>query len=41
MWGMREKNMTDREILEKYIDFKNSCLDKEEKSEGNGHVIQI
>ena len=23
--------MTDREILEKYIDFKNSCLDKEEK----------
>ena len=25
------KNMTDREILEKYIDLKNSCLDKEEK----------
>ena len=23
--------MTDREILEKYIDLKNSCLDKEEK----------
>ena len=31
MQGMREKNMTDREILEKYIDLKNSCLDKEEK----------
>ena len=24
-------NMTDREILEKYIDLKSSCLDKEEK----------
>ena len=25
------KNMTDREVLEKYIDLKTSCLDKEEK----------
>ena len=25
------RNMTDRELLEKYIDLKNSCLDKEEK----------
>ena len=25
------RNITDREILEKYIDLKNSCLDKEEK----------
>ena len=25
------KNMTDREILEKYVDLKNSCLNKEEK----------
>ena len=25
------KNMTDREILEKYIHLNNSCLDKEEK----------
>ena len=25
------RDMTDREILEKYIDYKNSCLDKEEK----------
>ena len=25
------RNMTDREILENYIDLKNSCLDKEEK----------
>ena len=25
------KNMTDREILEKYINLNNSCLDKEEK----------
>ena len=25
------RNVTDREILEKYIDLKNSCLDKEEK----------
>ena len=25
------RNMTHREILEKYIDLKNSCLDKEEK----------
>ena len=29
--GDERKNMTDREILEKYIDMKNSCLDKEEK----------
>ena len=28
--GDERKNMTDREILEKYIDLKNSCLDKEE-----------
>ena len=25
------RNMTDREILEKYIDLKNSCSSKEEK----------
>ena len=25
------RNMTDREILEKYVDLKNSCLNKEEK----------
>ena len=25
--------MTDREILEKYIDLENSCLNKEEKKE--------
>ena len=30
--GDERKNMTDREILEKYIDLKNSCLDKEEKT---------
>ena len=29
--GDERKNMTDREILEKYIDLKNSCLDKEGK----------
>ena len=29
--GDERKNMTDREILEKYVDLKNSCLDKEEK----------
>ena len=29
--GHERKNMTDREILERYIDLKNSCLDKEEK----------
>ena len=29
--GDERKNMTDREVLEKYIDLKNSCLDKEEK----------
>ena len=26
-----KRNMTDREILEKYIGLKNSCLDKKEK----------
>ena len=35
------KSMTDREILEKYINLNNACLDKEEKNKGNGHVIQI
>ena len=39
--GDERKNMTDREILEDYIDLKNSCLDKDGKGEGNGHVIQI
>ena len=29
--GDERKNMTDMKILEKYIDLKNSCLDKEEK----------
>ena len=29
--GDERKNMTDREIMEKYIDLKNSCLDKVEK----------
>ena len=29
--GDERKKMTDREVLEKYIDLKNSCLDKEEK----------
>ena len=29
--GDERKCMTDREILEKYINLNNSCLDKEEK----------
>ena len=29
--GDERRNMTDREILEKYIDLRNSCLNKEEK----------
>ena len=29
--GDERRNMTDSEILEKYIDLKNSCLNKEEK----------
>ena len=28
---MKKRNMTDREILAKYVDLKNSCLNKEEK----------
>ena len=31
MQRMREKTWTDREVSEKYIDLKNSCLDKKEK----------
>ena len=31
------RNMTDREILEKYVDLKNSYLNKEEKV--NGHAV--
>ena len=29
--GDERRNMTDREILEKYVDLRNSCLNKEEK----------
>ena len=29
----KQRHMTDREILEKYIDLNNSCLTKEEKTE--------
>ena len=35
------RHMTDREILEKYINLNNSCLSKEEKDKGNGYVIQV
>ena len=28
---VERRNMTDREILEKYVDLKNSCLNEEEK----------
>ena len=30
---MREEHMTDKEILDKYIDLDKSCLNKEEKRE--------
>ena len=30
-WLDERRNMTDREILEKYVDLRNSCLSKEEK----------
>ena len=32
------RNITDREILKKYVDLRNSCLSKEEKGEGDGYV---
>ena len=35
------KHMTDKEILDKYIDLNNSCLDKEEKTKVIFCVIQI
>ena len=35
------KHMTDREILEKYVNLNNSCLNKEERTEGDGYVIQV
>ena len=31
--------MTDREMLEKYIDLENSCLTDKGKEGSNGHVI--
>ena len=36
-----QRHMTDREILEKCVNLNNSCLNKEEKNEGNGYVVQI
>ena len=33
--------MTDKEILDKYIDLDHSCLSKEEKREVMGYVVQI
>ena len=33
------KHMSDREILEKYIDLSNSCLHKEGKGGSYGYVI--
>ena len=33
--------MSDREILEKYINLSNTCLHKEEKGRSYGYVIQI
>ena len=35
------RHMTDREILEKYVNLSDSCLSKEEKDKGNGHVIHV
>ena len=34
------RNMTDREILEKYVDLKNSCLNKEEKVKVMGMLFK-
>ena len=33
------RNMTDREILEKYIDLGTSCFNKGEEIKGDGYVI--
>ena len=33
MTAMRENGMSDREILEKYLDLENSCLTKQKKKE--------
>ena len=33
------RHVTDREILEKYNNLNNSCLNKEEKKKGNGYVM--
>ena len=35
------KYMTDKEILEKYIDLDKSCLMKREKKRSNGHAVQV
>ena len=33
--------MTDREILEKYVNLNNSCLKKRRQNEGGGYIVQI
>ena len=35
------RQMTDREILEKYINLNSSCLSKEEKIKSDGYVVQV
>ena len=35
------RHMTDREILEKYVNLNNSCLKLRRENEGDGYVVQI
>ena len=35
----KRRNMTGREILEKYINLDMSCLNEKEKGRGNGHAV--
>ena len=38
---MKGRNMSDKEILDKYLELEHSCLSDSEKNQVNGYVILI
>ena len=38
---VKEKKLTDMQILEKYVDLEKSCLSDTEEKETNGYIVYI